>query len=538
MRPRGIARVFGSVFRNRDLARVMVAFSVYGVAEMGTWVAILVYAFERGGAAETGLAVVVQLIPASITVSFASVVGDRRRRDRVLLGTYLVQVVAMGGAGLAIVLGAGPLVVYPLAAVVASALPLTRPVQSALLPQLASTPEELTAANAAAGTIQSAGALAGPATAALLLGVRGPGLVFLVFSGALLVSALALIGLTPQPPVERSPGRPLREAMAGFRTVARQPDHRILVGLMAGRSIIAGALDVMVVVIALGVLGLGQSGAGLLAAAVGAGGLLGGLATFALIGRHRLTPTLGTGLLLLGLPIMVLGVAPGAVLAASLLLASGGGYTVAEVSGRTLLQRVVPDNVLARVFGVLEGLDQMSLALGAALASILTEALGTGAALAIVGLFLPLLAALLWRRLLFIDRLAPARVREIALLRDTPLFSPLDPPALEGLAGALVPVEAGLGTHVIRQGDDGDRFYVIDDGRVEVTRDRQVVATLGPGDSFGEIALLRDVPRTATVTALGPVKLLALERADFLQAVTGHPVARDAADSVVEDRLR
>jgi len=534
----GLRRVFASVFRNRDLARVQVAFAAFGIAEFGTWVAILVYAYERGGAAEMGFAAVIQLVPAALLAPFASVLGDRYRRDRVLAFGYLVQALTMVGAGAAIMLGAGPFLVYPLAAVVATAITLTRPVQSALLPQLARTPEELTAANAAAGTIESGAGLVGPGIAGVLLGLGGPGLVFAALGGGVLIAALLQFRLTPQPEVERSPGRPFHEAIEGFRAVAKQADHRVLVGLMTGRSVISGALDVMVVVIALGLLQIGQSGAGYLTAAVGAGGLIGGLATFALIGRRRLTPALGSGLLLLGIPVAVLGLAPGAVIAAALLLASGSGYTVADVSGRTLLQRVIPDDVLTRVFGVLEGLDMAALAIGSAVASALTELLGPGPALAIVGALLPVVALLMWRRLRAIDLEAPVPVREIALLREIRLFAPLDPPSLESVAGSMVPVEAALGENVITQGHEGDRFYVIEDGRVEVARDGQWVATLGPGDYFGEIALLRDVPRTASVTALGPVRLFALERADFLEAVTGHPVSREAADAVVEDRLR
>jgi CRP-like cAMP-binding protein len=89
----------------------------------------------------------------------------------------------------------------------------------------------------------------------------------------------------------------------------------------------------------------------------------------------------------------------------------------------------------------------------------------------------------------------------------------------------------------MRKGEPGNRFYVIADGEVEVTRDGRPVARLGPGAYFGEIALLRDVPRTATVTATTPTTLLVLERADFLEAVTGHPVAREAADVTIRERL-
>jgi MFS family permease len=537
-RLRGIGRVFRSVFQNGALRRVLLAFAAFGMAELGTWTAILVFAYQRGGAVETGLAAVVQLVPAAVVAPIGAVLGDRLPRQRVLAGGYFVQGVTMAGTGAAIISGAPSALVYTLAAVVASSVTITRPVQGALLPQLARTPEELTAANSAAGTIESAAALVGPAIAGILLALEGPGLVFAGFAAMMLLAAIAVSVLAPQPAADRDVRHPVAEALEGLRVVTREPQQRMLVGLLAARSVIIGALDVMMVVVALSLLGIGQAGAAYLNAALGGGGLLGGLATFVLIGRGRLTPALGTGLLLLGLPVALLGIAPGSVIAVSLLVASGAGYTLADVTGRTLLQRVVPDEVLTRVFGVLEGLDMAALAVGAALASILTELIGAASALAVVGAMLPVVAMLLWRKLRAIDRDAPTYLDEIEVLRSLPLFSPLAAPELEGVAMDLIAVSYERGDDVIVEGDAGDRFYVIRSGSVEVARGGEWVATLEAGDSFGEIALLRDVPRTATVTALEPLELLALERADFLEAVTGHPISREEADAVVEDRLR
>ncbi|MDQ4006108.1 MAG: cyclic nucleotide-binding domain-containing protein, partial [Actinomycetota bacterium] len=313
---------------------------------------------------------------------------------------------------------------------------------------------------------------------------------------------------------------------------------RVLVGLLAARSIVIGALDVMVVVIALGLLDLGRSSAGYLTATLGAGGLLGGLVALTLVGRRWLAWPLAGGLLTLGVPVAVVGLVGNPVVAGLLLLAGGSGLTVADVAGRTLLQRVARDEVLTRVFGVLEGLDMAALAVGAFIAPMLASLLDIELALVLVGLFLPLLALLLWKRLQAVDRDAPVRLAELRLLSEVPLFAPLGPPVLEALAHAAIMVEARDGEEVIRQGEEGDRFYVIRGGSVEVSRDGTPVATLGAGDYFGEIALLRDVPRTATVTATGEVRLLALERADFLEAVTGHPVSREEAETVADRRLR
>jgi hypothetical protein len=203
----------------------------------------------------------------------------------------------------------------------------------------------------------------------------------------------------------------------------------------------------------------------------------------------------------------------------------------------TLLQRTVPDEVLTRVFGVIQSVFVGTIGVGAIAAPLLIDAIGIRWAMIITGMLLPVIAALLWRRIRALDAQSLAPTRELGLLRMIPLFKPLPAPAIDHLASSLIPVHAESGTEIIRQGDAGDRFYVIASGEVDVSSDGQHVPTLGPGDYFGEIALLRDVPRTATVTAKGEVDLYALDRDDFLSAVTGHAASAEAADAVVANRL-
>jgi hypothetical protein len=529
-------RAFGAVFGNRDLRRVEIAYLLFGLAEWATWVAILIFAYGQGGAAETGLVAVIQLVPAAIVAPLAAVFGDRMRRDRALVLGYAIQTAAVGGTAAALLSGAPVPLIYGLAAAVAASMTLTRPVQSALLPQLARTPDELTAANVAGGTIYSAVVLAGPAAAGALIGVGGVPLVFASFAGVLLVATLLVVGLEPRPAPEPTGEHPLRQAGAGFRALAREPSQRLVVGLLAGQDVIAGAIDVLLVVIALGLLGLPQSAAGYLAAVLGAGGLVGGLWAVGLVGRRRLAVALGVSLLIYGLATAALAVTGVPVLTAVFLLVAGSGYTRADMAGRILLQRVVPDEVLARVFGVLEGVRQAALAIGAGVAPLLVAVLGLRGGILASGLLLPAATGLLWARIRAVDRAAKVPEREIALIRSLDLFAPLAAPTLEGVASRLVPVTAAPGDVLIHEGDVGDRFYVVADGEVEVSREGRRVTTLGPGKYFGEIALLRDVPRTATVTAVGDARLLALDRVDFLEAVTGHPLSREAADASVRDR--
>jgi MFS family permease/antitoxin (DNA-binding transcriptional repressor) of toxin-antitoxin stability system len=526
-----------AVFANHDLRHVELAYLLFIAARWGARLAILVFAFERGGAPETGLAAVIQLVPAAVVAPLASTVGDRIRRDRALLIGFSVQTAAAGGTAAALLWSAPIAVVYALTAVMAASMTITRPVVSAMFPQLARSPDELITANVVAGSIHGAMVLVGPAVAGVLLGLGGAGLALAVFAGLLLGATLLSVGLEAHPLPASSSPRPVSEAAAGFRAVARHPDQRLVVGLLVGQSVIAGALDVLIVVIVLGLFGLPSSAAGYLSAARGAGGLLGGLWAFSLIGKPRLAAAMALGLVVFGFGTAALALAVVVALAAAFLVVVGSGYARADIAGRTLLLRVVPDEILTRVFGVLEGMNMAGLAAGGALAPLLVAALGVRSGTLVAGLLLPATVLILSPRIRALDRAVRIPEQELSILRSVDLFAPLANPMIEAVASRLRHVEVPPGAVIMRKGEPGNRFYVIADGEVEVTRDGRPVARLGPGAYFGEIALLRDVPRTATVTATTPTTLLVLERADFLEAVTGHPVAREAADVTIRERL-
>jgi hypothetical protein len=215
----------------------------------------------------------------------------------------------------------------------------------------------------------------------------------------------------------------------------------------------------------------------------------------------------------------------------------GAANSLVNVAVFTLIQRAVPDDVLARVFGVIQFLWIASFGIGGLLIVPLIDSLGPEGALIAAGAFLPALVLLVGPRLLRLDAAAEAPAAELSLLRAIPIFAPLPGTPLEHLATRLVPLRVEPGTVVVRQGDSGDRFYVVVEGEVEVTVDGAPVSELGPGGYFGEIALLRDMPRTATATARTPVVLYALEREDFLAAVTGHAQSEQAAEDVASARL-
>jgi MFS family permease len=414
-----------------------------------------------------------------------------------------------------------------------------RPTQSALLPQLARTPEELTAANLVLTTIESSGIFLGPAIGGLLLAATNTETVFAAASVAFLVSGLLVAGIKVEAAPERAAeeGGFFREFFAGFRAIGSDRNLRLIIGLYGAQTLIAGALNVLIVVAALELLDLGESGVGFLNSAVGVGGLFGALAAFALVGRQRLASDFGLGLVLWGFPIALIGFFPQPPVALILLGLVGVGNTVVDVAALTLLQRTVPDEVLTRVFGVVQSVFVATLGIGAIVAPLMIELMGIRGAMIATGALLPVLAALLWTRIRALDAEALAPTRGLELLRKIPIFKPLPAPAVDQLASSLIPMSVPAGTEIIRQGEPGDRFYVIGSGEVDVLVDGQEQGTLGPGDYFGEIALLRDVPRTATVRARSDVELSALERDEFLSAVTGHAASAEAADAIVSSRL-
>ncbi len=271
-------------------------------------------------------------------------------------------------------------------------------------------------------------------------------------------------------------------------------------------------------------------------AAVGAGGLVGSVVSFRLVGR-RLAAPFGIGLILWGLPIVAIAVHPRPAVALGFLALLGAGNAVLDVAGFTLLQRSVPDEVLARVFGLLFGLVMATVGLGSIALPPLIHAIGIRWAMVATGAFLPTVTVLLWRRILRIDRTAAAPDRGLSLLRNVPMLAPLSVAAMEHLAEHLSSQAVSSGNRIIDQGDEGDRFYVVSEGQFEVIKDGRPVATLAQGDFFGEIALLREAPRSATVIALADSEVYILERGEFIAAITGHSMSAEAATQIIEERL-
>ena len=541
-RPRSSLRyVFSAVWGNHKLRRVVLAFSAFNFGEHALWVAMLVYAYAQGGVTESGLVATVLLVPAAVLAPALAALGERWGAGSALVSGYLVQAATSGAVAVALLADAPPLLVYGLLVGPTVAFTMTRPIQSAITPGLARKPEELTATNVATGWIESLALLAGPAVTGVILAVASPAAVFTVvtvgcMAGAVLVAPLRRTGTRSS--VEAEPDDAQEERVSGSWSLVREDGNaRLLILLLAVQCVTWGALDILVVELAQGVLGLGSDWVGFLLGAFGAGGVLAVVVTARLVGLARLALPLMLAIAVWSLAYVGLAALPAALGAVFLVLVAGSARSTFDVSGRTLLQRVVRPDVLARVFGLLEGLQMAAFAVGTLLVPMLVAAFGVPLAFVGFALILPLVAVAGGRRLLDIDRHATVPVVQIALLRSMPLFAPLSPPTLESLARSLEPLSVPAGVDVIRRGDVGDGFYVIADGEVEIIRDGRVVATRTRGEGFGEIALLYDVPRTATVRARRECELYLLERDAFLLGVTGHAGAHRAAADLAAERL-
>jgi len=529
---------FSSLAGNTALLRVLAAYLLFILTEYAVWIAMLVFAYNRGGTAVAGLVAVAQLAPAAVVAPVAASLADRRSPVVMLAGGYLAQVAGMAGTAAAIGAGA-PLAAYAAAVFASTAVTTTRPAQSALIPSLAATPDQLTAANVVAGWLEAAGAAAAGLLVGVLISLAGVGSVFAVCAGlglaaALLVASLRAPSLAAETEAEADTST--AGVAEGLRLAVRQPRLRLMLALLTADAVVVGALDLLVVILALTVLGRPPSWAGYLEFAFGAGAVLAATVSALLVGRRLGGPILAAALGLSG-ALAVIAFGPGLAGTVILLAVAGAGHLLLEVATRTLLQRSVPPRLIGRIFGVLEGFTMAGLAIGALLVPALAHLGGSQLAVLGVAAVLPLAAVAGGRAVFRLDAGTAVPVVEIALLRSLPLFAELPAPAIEGLAAALRPVRLEAGAVLIRQGDPGDAYFAIAAGELDAEQDGHFLGRYGRGDGVGEIALLRAVPRTATVTAHTAATVYQLDRDLFLTAVLGHAPTRRQAEAIAAARL-
>ena len=448
---------FRALAGNGALRRVVGGYALFTLTEYSAWIAMLVYAYSRGGATIAGVVALAQLVPAALLAPVFAALADRRSPVILLAGGFLVQAAAMGATAAAIT-GGVPIAAYAAAVLASTAVTTTRPAQSTLIPSLAVIPDQLTAANVVVSWVEAAGIAGAGLLTGVLIWFGGVAAVFAVC--AILGTVAALLVFRLQVPALAAPQENAPPVTAGLvasvRLAARQPQLRLMLALLTAEAAVAGALDLLFVILAVTVLGRSQAWAGYLNSAYGVGAILAATVSLLLVGRRLGVPILGAALLLSG---ALAALAGGLGLAGTvvLLTVAGASRALLDVASRSLLQRSVPAQSLGQVFGLLEGLTMAGLAIGAVLVPALVHLGGSRLALLGAAAVLPLAAAAGGRALFSLDAHAPVPVVQIALLRSLPLFAELPAPAVEGVAAALTPVEVAAGIVLIRQGEEGLR---------------------------------------------------------------------------------
>ncbi len=536
----------GSVRRavgDRKVLAALAGSGCFSIVEYATWLALLLYAFDRGGVAEAGVVAFALLIPAALVAPLTSVLVNRVAADIALTIGFSAQAATCAATAAAMISGQSGLVVYGVAGLFVMALTVTRPTIAAVLPTIAAGPAELAAANSLAGVVETFSAFAGPALAAGILVGRSPGAVFVV--STFLLTTAAGLALTMDPdPIEPDESEDdadesaLAEIVGGLRLLRREPSPRLLVMIMAGAWMVYGALDVALVAVAVEQLERSEATAGVLSSAFGVGGVIGSILSFGLVGRRRLSLPTALALLAIGLPIMAVA-ASGSVLIIMVLLAIAGvGDALADVATRTLLQGLAAEDTLARLFGVVEGLGTAALAVGSVVFSQLALRSSLATALIVTGAVMPVLLLINLPRLLAIDRSRPVvDPLLVNLVRSVPMFAPLPAFRVEQLLANFRAAEIGRGRVVFNRGDVGDRLYLVAAGTAIVELEHvDIVHTRG--GFFGEIALLNDQPRSATVRAGDDgLVVYSLERNVFLDAVSSFPRSHNRTGEEADRRL-
>ena len=564
---RGLAAMRANVrdvWANRNVRRIQLAFVG---AEIGGWayvMALLVWTYQEGGAALVGTWAGVRWLLAAFAGTIGGAVADRMSRRTFMqlnaatqLGLVLITV---GAIHLDLSVWA-VLVPGTLISMVAASY---RPAQAGLLPSLVDSPKQLTAANATAEIVDSSAAFIGPAIAGLLLSLFGIVPVMLVQALGFVWSLMLVAGVrvereTPashsvqegDAPAAATTAGPVEEGetpdsddeseslwvevTGGFRAIFRDRDLVALSGLLGVNGLLAGVLAVLVVVIAAETIG-DPAAVGWLNALLGVATLVGGLVMLALAGRVRLGRLMVIGVLGWCVPLVVLGLLPELVVIVVVFILIGLTDPMVNVGFGVIPARLVPDRVLSRVFAAIESLFIAAMAVGAFVTPILIAALGLQAAIVALGVGGIVVALVCAVRMPHLDARLVAP-RGLELLRRVPLFSPLAPTMLEQIAHKLEPVSAAAGEVVVAEGETSNRFYVIESGEVEITQEGRLLRREGVGDVFGEIGLLRDVPRTATVTAVDDVELLTLSREEFLSLMAVEDRVRSLASDLATRRF-
>ena len=538
------------VLRNPRVRRLQLAFLGSTLGDWAYATAIVVWAYGDGGAKAVGIYQAVRFITMAVAGPIGAVVADRVSRRTFMIVTDVLRAILVTGAGLIVVADGPALAVYALAIIVAIVGSPFRAAEAGLLTELVDSPSELTTANALSSNIESVMIFVGPALAGVIIGVSGVEEVFWLNAATFVWSTAMLVGIRSRraepdgAPAEVAAAedeavkeRFWAELASGFGLIGRDRDLRS-VGLLAGSIGFAwGAMNVFLVLLAIDVLDSGAKGLGYLNSVLGVATVAGSLLILGRLSSSRLGQDLVLGVVIgWGLPLLAVAAFPTPVTAIAAIVVIGLCEPLGSLGIDTIPQRLTPSAMVSRVYSAIDTCLVGPMALGALLAPALVDWVGLRGAVAITGA-LPLLVGLSrLPRMRDLDRrLTPPA--DLEVLRGVPAFVDLPAPALELLVHSAERVQVPSATTVVREGEPSDRFYVIVSGEVEVTQEGRTLRTEAKGDFFGEIGLLRNVPRTATVRTTDDCEFLVVERADFLAALTYTAESIRAFDDIIALRL-
>lgn len=541
---RPIRSLLGSLrdaMSNEGIRRLEVSWALGIAADTGLLVILLVEVYVRDGVVAAGVLGAVRMVPGVLSGMLSGAALARFRGERVLLVLGLTRAAAAVLCAVEIAIGGSTLWLYVLAGVAAAAGAPVRPTQATLMPAIARSPHELVAANMAWSTGEGLGSMVGPFIVGLLVAAGRPEIGAVVVAGTFLISAVFVARLRFEHANDATGGAGAAggglRLLDGLRVWRRRPVIGwTMLGVFA-QVLTRGLLAPLSVVAAIELLAMGEAGVGLLNAALGLGGLLGAIFAISLTRTDRLIRTQTAALAYWGAPIAVIGLLPLPGVALAAMIVIGIANAVFDVALFTVMQRGTANDERSPVFSVFEGIVGAGLVVGSLLAPVLLAAFGARGALAVSGSILPIVALIIYARIGRTDKVAVMDERTLHLLRDVPVFGELPLTAFERLAPSMEPLSFEAGATLMREGEPGDRFIVIDTGEVEVTAEGRPMQRLGHGAGLGEISLLRRSPRTATVTALTPVTAYAIACHVFVAAVSG-PAAAAATERIAAANLQ
>ena len=533
--------VLRDALANPSIRRLEISWTAGTAADWAFLVLMLVVAYDAAGALGVGILGAVRVLPAIVAAPFAPVLVERFGGSRVLTVVNLARCLGALLTALVIAMELPLAWTFVLVAFVAGAGALVRPIQTALLPAFARSPGELVAANVASSLGEGLGTFLGPLLASIVVATTGSAATALLVAAAFGGAAAVVTGIRFERAADARPGAG-EDGASGFRVaeaarlLKRYPTTTLLMSTFVAQVFVRGLLITLIVVASIGFLGMGETGVGLLNAAIGLGGLVGAFGALGLAGGRRLPAVVAIALTTWGLPLVLIGAWPEAAIALVALFVTGVSNSVLDVSGFTLIQRGVRTEDRVLVFGLFEGALGVGLFAGSIVAPGLVALAGGRLSFVLAGALLPVLALATYRRVERGTVQNPEAEARLALLRRNPLFAPLPLTALDQLAETMTPVRYAEGEALMRKGESGDEYVLIAVGEVLVSDDGALLATCGPGDGVGEIALLHRVRRTATVVAGTTVDGYSIESSDFLDAVAGFD-ASTVAERIATARL-